>query len=499
MRHPRSSKLRPSFQIALLCTLSALALGEAFAQERARKPTRVLVVEEPGETAPRGPSKKFGALQGALAGQKGFEVRNRRWKDVRSGDVDWAECYVLGAAPDSDAPPAIVGELATRVRSGRNAVVHGNSARRWPTDPDYSALLGREMPPGNSGIGKVVSSSDVPIAIAVLDQRHVLTQCVTHFIHEGSPFEFKLRRGTTVLAESLPIPKGRPGSEPGAFDPVIWLQRHGAGRVAVCRLALDRGASRGLAAVLLQRCVQWAAAGSFEQRPVTIPLTGEVKWAASALGPADAGLIPGLPPRKGFFRGRQIAQFMTYHGASWLIRRDRESTEEPDRVLESLKIAKGSSVCDLGCGNGYFTLRMARHVGPEGTVYGVDIQKEMLELLKRRAETEGIENVVRVLGTPTDPKLPPQSVDLVLMVDVYHELSQPAEVLRNIRKALTDRGRIALVEYRGEDPSVPIKHLHRLTEGQARAELEAQGFRWLETKSFLKNQHIFVFEKTSQK
>jgi ubiquinone/menaquinone biosynthesis C-methylase UbiE len=134
------------------------------------------------------------------------------------------------------------------------------------------------------------------------------------------------------------------------------------------------------------------------------------------------------------------------------------------------------AVCDLGCGNGYHALRIARRVGPEGLVYGVDVQPQMLSMLRRRAEREGLDNIERIVGTVADPRLEPGSCDLILLVDVYHELSYPEQMLTALRRALRPGGRVALVEFRAEDPDVPIKPLHKMSKDQIRREWEANGF-----------------------
>ena len=188
---------------------------------------------------------------------------------------------------------------------------------------------------------------------------------------------------------------------------------------------------------------------------------------------------------------------MSHRGADWLVRPDREETEEPEKVIDALRILEGATVVDLGAGVGYFTLRLARRVGPSGKVIAVDIQEPMLADLRKRAEEAGIRNVATVLATERDPGLGDGPTDLVLMVDVYHELARPGEILEAVLRALRrdpERpGRLALVEYRGEDPTVPIQPLHRVTQDQVRAELEVSGFRWIETHEFLRHQRILVF------
>ena len=197
----------------------------------------------------------------------------------------------------------------------------------------------------------------------------------------------------------------------------------------------------------------------------------------------------------GTYMGRRIADVMSYQGAEWLIRASREEEEQPEAMLDALKIAPGSTVADVGAGVGYTSLRIARRVGPEGLVLATDIQPQMLKMLASNARTAGVENIRPIRSTATDPKLPEGEVDLILMVDVYHECTDPEATLRGLRKALKPGGRLVLVEFRGEDPEVPIKPEHKMTLKQVRLELEPQGFRFLDSYEFLPWQHIIVFEK----
>jgi ubiquinone/menaquinone biosynthesis C-methylase UbiE len=201
-----------------------------------------------------------------------------------------------------------------------------------------------------------------------------------------------------------------------------------------------------------------------------------------------------IPPAATHFRGREIAQTMHYTGAPWLVRESRQREEDCRLLLEALDIREGQSVCDLGCGNGFYTLEIARLVGPGGTVYACDIQLEMLRMLVESAATAGRSNIRPVLGTPVDPRLPPASVDLVLCVDVYHEFSHPEAMLEKIRRSLRPGGRLVLAEFRGEDPAVPIKPLHKMTKRQIRAELEPAGFRVVREFDRLPWQHLVFLE-----
>jgi ubiquinone/menaquinone biosynthesis C-methylase UbiE len=203
------------------------------------------------------------------------------------------------------------------------------------------------------------------------------------------------------------------------------------------------------------------------------------------------------PSRDGtgkFYMGREISRFMSHHGAYWLERDTREKEERPSLVLRHMELKPGDRVADIGAGSGYFTFRIASKV-PDGSVYAVDIQREMLDIMEERMAEKGITNVVTVLGTVSDPKLPKEGIDKVLMVDAYHEFSHPREMMLAIYDALVPGGRIYLIEYRAEDPTVRIKPLHKMTESQARKEMEAVGFRWITTGGFLPRQHFLVFEK----
>ena len=194
------------------------------------------------------------------------------------------------------------------------------------------------------------------------------------------------------------------------------------------------------------------------------------------------------------YMGREISHVMGHLGAAWLERPERERIELPERVVDSLRLAPDEVVADIGAGTGYFAFRIAERV-PEGGVYAVDIQPEMLDIIDARAESEGFENVVAVQGDIDDPNLPDESVDVALIVDAYHEFSHPREMMEALVRALVPGGRVVLIEYRGEDPAIPIKPLHKMTEAQVRRELEAVGLRWRSTGEFLPSQHFLVFEK----
>ena len=184
---------------------------------------------------------------------------------------------------------------------------------------------------------------------------------------------------------------------------------------------------------------------------------------------------------------------MGYQGAPWLERGERDEEEAPDVALNVLKIPKGASVADIGAGSGFMTVRLAARVGPTGRVFANDVQPQMLNILARRLSNSKITNVTLIEGTFDDPKLPPVSVDLALMVDVYHELSQPQAMLRHLREALKPAGRLVLLEYRKEDPTVPIKPEHKMSVAEAKMEVEAEGFTLAKVDEALPRQHILIF------
>lgn len=194
--------------------------------------------------------------------------------------------------------------------------------------------------------------------------------------------------------------------------------------------------------------------------------------------------------------GRVYAQTMSVQGAPWLDRREREDEENPDLAIRLLRIRKGATVADIGAGSGYISIRMAKIVGPMGKVYASDIQQGMLELLQQNVSKAKLDNVIPVLGAIDDPKLPADSLDLAIMVDVYHEFSEPQKMLQRIREALKADGRLVLLEYRAEDATVPILPDHKMTKAQVKQEVEHEGFRQSRVYDDLPWQHLFIFTKS---
>jgi protein-L-isoaspartate O-methyltransferase len=210
-----------------------------------------------------------------------------------------------------------------------------------------------------------------------------------------------------------------------------------------------------------------------------------------------AAILPGGAQRPGVhpISGREYARPMGLAGASWLDRDEREAEEAPSRALQIIGVVEGSTVADVGAGSGYFTERLAKLVGPSGRVYATDIQEGMLELAARRLQRAGLQNVTLVLGEPANPRLIAASIDLILMVDVYHELGDPMTVLRHLREALKPTGRLVLIEYKGEDPTIPILPSHKMTVAQAKLEVEHEGFVLTTVDSSLPRQHVLIFNR----
>ncbi|RYD18001.1 MAG: class I SAM-dependent methyltransferase [Verrucomicrobiaceae bacterium] len=250
--------------------------------------------------------------------------------------------------------------------------------------------------------------------------------------------------------------------------------------------------------------------------PLTLLLLASLGWvlwrgpqgnvqptAPAAVSPAAPAALPGnfysegTPSPDGigkFFHGREISQVMGHPAIGWLERDEREQEEAPTRAIDAMELPSSATVADIGAGSGYHTFLIAPKV-PLGKVYAVDIQQEMLDFIREKSARQGTVNVVPHLGVIDDLKLPPVSLDAALLVDAYHEFSHPAEMLASIHRALKPGGRVFLLEFRGEDPRVPIKPLHKMTEAQARLELEGAGFRFISNRRQLPWQHFMVFGK----
>jgi precorrin-6B methylase 2 len=257
-----------------------------------------------------------------------------------------------------------------------------------------------------------------------------------------------------------------------------------------------------LAYILLSALVGAGAQDLFSQFHAVSPGVAVPAVLGQALAPAS----PTPPPYETranhdpngtgkFYMGREIAQVMGPGGIEWLDRPEREEEEHPAKVLDSLDLRSGDVVADLGAGSGYFTFRMALKVGKTGRVLAVEIQEAMLNTLRARAEAMKATNVVVVYGSESDPHLPVSGVDLVLLVDVYHELAYPFEVMTRVREALKPAGRVVFVEYRKEDPAVRIKEVHKMSVEQLEREMNAVGLVHVRTVETLPLQHIVIFEK----
>ncbi len=219
-----------------------------------------------------------------------------------------------------------------------------------------------------------------------------------------------------------------------------------------------------------------------------------------ALADKDAGVkkkekTAAEPPARTEYMGRTIARTMGWQGAPWLIRKEREEQERASEVMKNLGLKEGMVVADIGCGNGFYALPIAEKVGEKGKVYGVDIQEEMLKFLKKRAGSRGLKNIVPVHNKLWDAMLPADSVDMALMVDVYHEFSHPELMLKSLHKAMKKDGLVVLLEFRLEDPKVPIKLLHKMTKAQCLKEFEANGFKLVKTYDKLPWQHMLFFQR----
>ena len=195
-----------------------------------------------------------------------------------------------------------------------------------------------------------------------------------------------------------------------------------------------------------------------------------------------------------WYMGREIAYVMGFQGINWLERSEREIEEDVSTLIKNMKIKINETIADIGAGSGYHVFKMAP-LAKNGLVYAVDIQPEMLEAIELKKRSKRVSNVETVLGSEKSINLPKNSLDKILLVDVYHEFSYPAEMVESIKNALKSNGQLFLIEYRGEDLSVPIKKIHKMTEKQSIKEMEAAGFRLKENIDNLPWQHCMIFEK----
>ncbi len=225
-----------------------------------------------------------------------------------------------------------------------------------------------------------------------------------------------------------------------------------------------------------------------------------LSWATLSLLPAQEPVYSQKTPGPGgigkVYMGREISHVVGHQAITWLERPERVGEELPDEVIRNMEVKPTDVIADIGAGSGYFTLRLAK-LAPQGKVYAVDIQDEMLTFIQVRAASVNLTNVISHKGEINDTKLPENSIDIALMVDAYHEFSHPREMMESIVKALKPGGRLIQLEYRGEDPQVPIKPLHKMTQWQVKREMAAVGLTWKETRDFLPIQHFFVFIRES--
>ncbi|ALJ01589.1 methyltransferase type 11 [Rufibacter tibetensis] len=227
---------------------------------------------------------------------------------------------------------------------------------------------------------------------------------------------------------------------------------------------------------------------SCESQPVKSKATGAAVYGTKSPHPDGTGKV---------YLGREIAHVMSASGAAWLERDTRQEEENVALALSKLELQPNSVVADIGAGTGYYTFRLALKV-PQGTVYAVEVQDKFVSSLKTRKKELGFTNVTVVKGSAQAPNLPEASVDLAIMVDVYHELEFPREMLQALQRALKPTGKLLLLEYRAEDPSVPIKELHKMSVAQANKELQANGFSLYRRENFLPIQHFLLYEKAKK-
>lgn len=247
---------------------------------------------------------------------------------------------------------------------------------------------------------------------------------------------------------------------------------------------------KAVLACLCIACIGWISVSSWSAQAQALSLENRVDLTYTPIYQQQRASSDGIGK---VYMGREISSVMGHQGAAWLERPSRKQEEKPWKIIDALELTPTNRVVDLGAGTGYMTFQLASAV-PEGVVFAVDIQPEMLEILSAIQQEQTVTNVQPRLAEPTNPNIP-QGIDLVLMVDAYHELAYPREVMTAIVDALVPGGRVVLAEYRGENRLLPIKRLHKMTERQARRELEAVGLEWLKTDERLPRQHLLFFQK----
>lgn len=257
-----------------------------------------------------------------------------------------------------------------------------------------------------------------------------------------------------------------------------------------CQLRGERKFMTSIMTATLMRCLSVAV--------VLGLIAGPLSHQAVAQKESKKDTGESVPKGLTKYMNRRIALPMSYHGIPWLNRPERIQEENPEEMLEQLKVTEGMVVCDMGCGDGYYSIQLSKLVGPKGKVLAVDIQPEMLQQLSRRCAESNVENIDMIHGAVHDPKLPEGEVDLVLMVDVYHEFSHPVQMLEAIRKSLKPTGVIALVEFRAEDPNVPIFPEHKMTKKQIAKEYQANGFELDREYDRLPWQHLQFWKRSDK-
>ena len=232
-------------------------------------------------------------------------------------------------------------------------------------------------------------------------------------------------------------------------------------------------------------------------RPTSSEIVSSVEWELMTVEGKKKAYDDQGPPALLEYKGREIARTMHWQGAPWLMRKLREEEEKTSEMINELKLKPGISVADIGSGNGYHTLMMAKIIGEKGQAYAVDIQPEMLIMLEERAKKAGMENIKLIENRFWDADLPEKSVDFVLMADVYHEFSHPQQMLSSIKKSLKENGVVCLLEFKSEDPKVPIKPEHKMSKSQVIKEMSSNGFVLSRSYDKLPWQHLLFFKSNS--